>query len=184
MGALLAYTVQRALDNKRQNQEILGALEGIRAELNATYKELVSQYEKENWKGFKKIDRNQHPRPPFFTGPLQLPEDYAIVYRSNTNLIGQIKNSGLKDKIVSTYRLLQTFIDNHKAYRTQRSSLFDLRDFYSSLSIRLEQSALELIQDHESLAKSIKSILEMLEEEIPLYGFFGFLRRFLRLLRR
>ena len=185
MGALVTYTVQRALDNKRQNQQILGALEGIRAELNTNYKELASQYEKENWKDFKKSDPKQYHLPPFFTGQLQLPEDYAIVYRSNANLIGQINNSDLVDRIVSTHMSLQTFVNNHKEYRTQYSSFMNLKgaDMYSSLSVRLGLSALKLIQDHESLTKSIKSILEMLEEEIPLYGSFGFPRRFLRFLR-
>ena len=185
VGAVVTYTVQRALDNKRQNQQILGALEGIRAELNTNYKKLASQYEKENWKDFKKSDPKQYHLPHFFTGQLQLPEDYAIVYRSNANLIGQINNSDLVDKIVSTHMSLQTFVNNHKQYRTQYSSVSRLReaDLYSSTSVRLGRSALKLIQDHESLTESIKSILKMLEEEIPLYGSFGFLRRFLRFLQ-
>ena len=151
------------------------------------YKELISQYEKEKWKDFKKSDRGQHryPQPPFFTGQLEIPKDYAIIYHSNANLVGQIKNSDLQSEIVSTYMFLQIFINRHEAYRTQRSSFLDLREavMHSSLSVRLEQSALDLIQDHKSLTKSIKSILEMLEEEIPLYGFFGFCQRFFRCCR-
>ena len=185
VGAIVTYTVQRALDNKRQNQQILGALHGIHAELNTTYKELALQYKKEKWKDFKERDPGRYHLPPFFTGQLQLPEDYAIVYRSNANLIGQINNSDLVDKIVSTHMSLQTFVNNHKKYRTEYSSFMNSRgaDMYSSRTVRLGLSALKLIQDHESLTKSIKYILEMLEEEIPLYSSFGFLRRFLRFLQ-
>ena len=184
VGALATYTVQGVSDNRRQKQRILGALGGIHAELNTTCKELALQYEKENWKNFKKSDPKQYHLPPFFTGPLQLPEDYAVVYRSNANLIGQIKNSDLRSKIVSTYRSLETFKNQHKAYKTEYSSYLKEGPMYSSRAVNLGQSALELIQDHESLTKSIKSILEMLEEEISLYSFLGFLRRFLRFLRR
>lgn len=64
VGAILTYRAQLALDNRRQNQKILGALKGIYVELNTNYKQLASQYEKEKWKNFKKSDPKQHHLPP------------------------------------------------------------------------------------------------------------------------
>ncbi len=182
VGAFVTYVFQMASDNRRRGQRIVGVLEGICAELNTVYKQLISQYEKEKWKDFKKSSPNQYDPPLFFTGPLQMPKDYAIVYRSNANLIGQIKNSDLRSEIVSIYMSLQIFVNKHEEYRKQYSSFLDLKGagMHSSLYVNLGESALKLIQNHKSLTRSIKSILEMLEEEVPLYSFFGFCRRFLR----
>lgn len=220
VGALATYTVQWASEKRRQSQRILGALEGIHAELNTIYVQLTSPNIKDSWETFKKIDQKKDvpsaegnledpEKPdifPFFVNRLRVPEDYLIVYRSNANLIGQINNSDLRRKIVRTYMFLQIVMEGYKTYNTHLNSLLEkgrINFFLEkgriesseeecikrgadlvSLSDNLVVSSRALLEDHESLTKSMKSLLKTLEEEIPLSGFLGFYRRLFKFCRR
>ena len=201
VGALATYAVQWASDYRNQTQRIVATLGGIRAELNTIYRQLTSSYAKEEWDAFidasieKGLPDNlevlEKSDLPFFKGCLRIPEDYLIVYRSNANLIGQIENSELQGKIVSDYMFLQITMDSYQKY----SKLLDLyydddndlikQEFsFTSASYQLEKSSRKLLRDHEFITKSMESLLEMLEEEISLYGFFRCYRRFPRFFRR
>ncbi len=208
-------------NKRRQSQRVLGVLEGIHAELNTIYKQLISKGTRDTLEAFKKIDQKkdepsaednskgpEESELPFLAGWLRIPEDYLIVYRSNANLIGQINNSDLRREIVSTYMFLQIVMEDYKTYNTHLNSLLEKAQLalffkevgleslekkeelikrtadFLNLSDKLKESSRKVLEDHESLTKLIKSLLKMLEEEIPLYGFFGFYRRFLRLWRR
>ena len=156
---------QEQRDKERQQEIIQGVLQAIYEELNAIYNEFNSPSIKHSWKEFeeKKVT--------FYYNVLPVSQNYSIIYSSNANLIGQIKNSDLQREIVKTYNLLEvlmeTYRENNKVVNQYTEALNTGKtQLTSSLYLQLGTIAPGLRYTHKLFSKSTEDLLKMLEEEL------------------
>ena len=165
LGVFLSHMAQSQRDKKRQKEIIQGVLHAIYEELDSIHEELNSASIEHSWREFeeKKIT--------FYFSVFPVPQNYSIIYSSNANLIGQIKNSDLRREIVKTYNLLETLMETYRennkvvnqyteALNTGKSQLT------SSLCLQLETIAPGLRHTHKLFRKSTEGLFKMLEEEL------------------
>ncbi len=79
----------------------------IYEELNILHMHLISPHVESSWEEYKKKKSK------FFARIVPISRDYSTTYNSNVNLIGQIKNSNLRRKIVETYMVLRVLVDTY-----------------------------------------------------------------------
>ena len=165
IGVFLSYIVQNRRDRDRQQEIIHGVQQAIYEELNSIYEELNSPSIEHSWKEFeeKKVT--------FYYNVLPVSQNYSIIYSSNANLIGQIKNSDLRREIVKTYNLLEdlmeTYRENNKVVNQYTEALNTGKtQLTSSLYLQLRTIAPGLRYTHKLFRKSTEDLSKMLEEEL------------------
>ena len=165
IGVFLSHMVQNRRDKDRQQEIIQGVQQAIYEELNSLYEELNSLSIEYSWKEFeeKKVT--------FYYNVFPISQNYSIIYSSNANLIGQIKNSDLRREIVKTYNLLETLMEtyreNNKVVNQYTEALNTGKtQLTSSLYLQLGTIAPGLRHTHKLFRESTENLLKMLEEDL------------------
>ena len=155
---------QRQLDKDRQQEIKQGFLEAVYEELSALWNQINEEVGKD-MERFKKR-REEGIRSNLIT-PLSITQDYFAFYRSNTNLIVQIEDSGLRRNIVKVYMLLQVFIDEYgRNFRLLNESLAPIEEHvYIKLSSNLSDLGDKLRERHDDLEGLTGYIFRELREK-------------------
>jgi len=164
LGVYFTLKDHRQRDKDRQEDIIRGVLQAIYEELKAMYDLLDSSAVELSWKAF---ENGPHP---YYNFAFIFSKDYSIVFRSNANLIGQIKNSDIRHEIVKIYKVLDVIMGEYakngelldqytKASKTGQGELA------SELCRQLRDFAPELQKMHKFSKKSIRECLHVLEEK-------------------
>lgn len=164
LGVYFTLKGHRQRDKDRQEEIIRGVLQAIYEELKAMYDLLDSSAVELSWKAFENGSR------PYYNFAFIFSKDYSIVFRSNANLIGQIKNSNIRHEIVKVYKVLDVIMGEYEKntellVRYIKADKTGQRELASELYKQLRDFAPELREMHEFSKKSIRNFLYMLEEE-------------------
>lgn len=151
---------------KRQQEVIQGALHAIYAELNEIYKQLDSPSVEGPWEDY---ERGLFPH---YNSTCTFSKDYSIIFRSNANLVGQIKSLNIRSEIVKMYKALDILMDAYKlnnklmAQRLKADNMGQT-ELASELYIQLQVLAPSLREVHKFFKKSVEKLLDMLMKELP-----------------
>ncbi|MDE0291705.1 MAG: hypothetical protein OXK19_04200 [Candidatus Dadabacteria bacterium] len=164
LGVYFTLKGHRQRDKDRQEEIIRGILQAIYEELKAMYDLLDSSAVELSWKAF---ENGPHP---YYNFAIIFSKDYSIVFRSNANFIGQIKNSNIRHEIVKVYKVLDVIMGEYEKntellVRYIKADKTGQRELASELYKQLRDFAPELQEMHEFSKKSIRNFLYMLEEE-------------------
>ena len=171
LAVFVAFLGQWGLDKVRQREKVQNFLRGIYEELREIYNQLNSLSKEESWKRFEKGEES------YYDKSIQISPDYSIIYRSEANLVGQIKSPDLRRGIVKTYKALDVLREIHKMNNRlllQLKKPMIERVIESrttnvtilSLATEFEEIAPELLETHNFSKKSIKEVLDLLEKEL------------------
>ena len=156
---------QRQHDNDRQQEIIRGVLQAIYEELNEIYNQLNSLPVIACWEDLTsgEFDYYRHVFP--------ISQDYPIIYRSNANLIGQIKNSNLRREIVKIYKsldvLMETYqLNNRLINEYEETKNTGTAKLILSVHRQLMAVAPRLLYTQDLFKKSVKKLLDMLKKEL------------------
>ena len=184
------FTLQghRQLEKGRQEEIIRGVLESLYEELKVFHKQLNSSDLKNSWNKFQDVkfwaslpDFKEDDKPIFF-GYFPTSVDFSIIYRSNADLIGRVKNSDLRREIVRNYTFIHILLESYRKNETLFDRCTEAYDkgegkFGRSLLSSLQRIAPILKDNHDAVNESIEGLLEKLDEELSpklapvLYGF-------------
>ena len=148
---------QERRDKDRQQEIIQGVLQAIYEELNAIYNQLNSVSFDEEYS--------------VHYDAFAVTQDYSIIYRSNANLIGQIKNSDLRRGVVKTYKTLDVLMEVYKTnnrllLQWQEAGNTGKRGLAITFHSKLQDIGPELRETHNSSKKSTKEVLDLIEREL------------------
>ena len=172
LGIELTDIAHKRRDRKYQLKIIQGVLHAVHAELEEIYGVLDRLDVRKLWGKVKNKEEK------FFSAFYPVPLDYLIIYRSNANHIGQIENSDLRGKIVTTYMGLQSLMERYKANNSLLRRYHDAKDkgetdLSLNLSSQLESITGTLEEEYygvksstDGLFKEIKKELAKLEKEL------------------
>ena len=160
VGVFLSHIAQNRRDKKRQKEIIQGVLQALYEELNAIYNQLNSR--SEEYSSAEKLGEGEVDDPIYYD-PFTVTQDYSIIYRSNANLIGQIKSSDLRRGIVKTYKALDVLMDIHKTnnrllVQWQEAGNTGKRGLAITLFSQLRDITPELRQTHNLSMKLTKEL--------------------------
>lgn len=165
VGVFLSHMAQNRRDKKRQKEIIQGVLQALYEELNAIYNQLNSRSEEYS---MEKIDEVKDP---YYYDAFTVAQDYSIIYRSNANLIGQIKSSDLRREIVKTYKALDVLMEVYKTnnrliIQWQEAGNTGNRGLATTLFSQIRDITPELREMHNLSMKLTKELLNLLEREL------------------
>lgn len=152
-------------DKNRQQEIIQGVLQAIYEELNAIYNQLNSRSEEYSMEKVGEV------KDPYYYDAFTVTQDYSIIYRSNANLIGQIKSSDLRRGIVKTYKLLDVLMEIYKTnnrliIQWQEAGKTGNRGLATTLFSQIRDITPELREMHNLSMKLTKELLDLLEREL------------------
>ena len=169
IGGFITYVgVRRTLNhadsvrNQDRQQILLGVYQALHTEV-ATLREV---YETGDWGHAIENLAEGHPLASFF--PVE--QDYFVVYRNNTNLIGLIPEEKLRREIVATYVKMMGFIDSIRHNNWLLAQLEDARrePLLPPRTAGIEKSmveyAVKIRNMHCVLKESSRSLLVLLEK--------------------
>ena len=182
LGVYLTLRGQRQCDKDRQEEIIQGVLQALYEELKEVW-ERLDEVAVDYWKKYEEEKGNK--KRSIFSCHLTVSQDYLTIYRSNANLIGQIKRSELRRKIVRVYTLLQALVEGYRINTEflDKCEEADIRwqaaeakgdeaevkankVLYERFYSKLEKYAPQLQKEHKYLKQLIEEdLLEMLREE-------------------
>ena len=165
IGIELTDTAHKRRDRKHQLKIIQGVLHAVQAELKEIYSVLDRRDVKKLWGEVKNAEKS------FFSAFYPVPLDYLIIYRSNANHIGQIENSYLRDKIVTTYMELQSLMERYKANNSLLGRYYDAEDkgktnLSLNLFFQLQNITGTLQEEYDKFKSSTDDLSEKLEKEL------------------
>ena len=188
ISALTSVLLARILESWRRDNMITGVLRAleeelivIRAQLNSKIlKDFWNEFEDkkkfwdkfkdkkkfwEEWKNSKDEDKAVVP----FYFPTSV--NFSIIYRSNTNLIGEIENSDLRRELVWNYAFLRILVECYE----KNNRLFDE---YKKAEINGEKESKDMFlyelyllaptikENHDTVNGSMGNLMEILKKEI------------------
>lgn len=164
LGVYFTLKGHRQRDKDRQEEIIRGVLEAIYEELKEMYNLLDSSVVELSWKAFENGSSS------YYNYAFIFSKDYSIVFRSNANLIGQIKNSDIRHGIVTIYKVSDVIMGEYEKnsellVQYTKASKTGQRELASELYKQLRDFAPELREMHKFSKKSIREFMHMLEEE-------------------
>lgn len=171
---LLTFLGQVAINRWNRQSVIRGVLQALCEEL----KQIEELYHEEIGVHWGEVKKSAERIPMSRTS---ISQDYFTMYSSNANLIGQIPASHLRREIVRTYTSLKGLLDCYGVNNILWDRYEEKGDTGEYLN--LLDYAQHLEDKHERMVKSMKTLIHMLQREISLYGFLGFLKRPLESLR-
>ena len=165
LGVFLANYYNRKAENNRRKMEIKAFLQAICTELNILW-EVYG--EKEDSIG-KFLENKTSGVQGFREIIIPAPEIYFIIYKSNANLLGKIKNDELRKLIASVYLHINEMCNSFKSYNnllrttispSQQSNIEqiqnNLKEMKASYLEKLKKSHEELKEEWQELMKIIK----------------------------
>ena len=167
LGVFLTHTVQNRRDKKRQREIIQGVLQAVYDELSILYMHFNSPIVESSWKRFKYEEEERK----FFDSVLPVSQDHLITYRSNANLIGQIKDPDLRRKIVQTYMILQVLLESYIINNKLLNQYAEAEskkevELVAGLDRHLQAIAPMLEKWHNLFKELTEKLLEMLKKEL------------------
>ena len=165
LGVYFTLEGHRQRDKDRQEEIILSALEAIKEELNSLWG-IINESVEHYWKEFEE-------KKDFLNCNLTVPSDYFTIYRSNANLIGQIEEPELRNKIVRVYVLLLALIEGYKKNNTwidkyEKANYDNHQVAVLVFTKLLNQHASGLRRQHDRVAIEIECLIKMLEKRLSL----------------
>lgn len=166
LAVYVAFGKQNERDEKRQQEIIQGVLQAFYEELGEVWDQYV-EMTGDFWEKFQKGKGE------VLYLRISVSPDYLVIYRSNANLIGQIKDSELRRKIVRVYALLQSLVECYKInsdlVAQREKAIFDKnQELVDDTYIQLQSYALKLKEDHDRFRGLIEDLFKMLEKELSL----------------
>lgn len=167
LGVFLANCYNRKAENNRRKMEIKAFLQAICTELNILWK----VYDEEEYSIGKFLENNA-----LFQGFIEIiipaPEIYFIIYKSNANLLGKIKNDELRKLIVSVYLHINEMCNSFKSYNNllrttisppQQSNIDQIQNNFK----KMKESYLEkLKKSHEELKEEWQELMKIIKVEL------------------
>ena len=181
LGVCIGLAGRYILSSWDQQEIINGVLQAINVELKEIYRQLNSSSMKKAWKEFEEIEKGDERK--YFRMIFPVSQDYLTIYRSNANLIGQIKNSDLRQKIVRDYTSLHMLLEMYKLNNRILIQYREVRNkgqsgLANELRLQLQGIAPALKSNQNSLNEKLtEDLFKILEREIsqrqpyPLHGF-------------
>ena len=168
LGIFIGLGIQYLIDEGREQKIIQGFLQAVQEDITILWDE-INEATGDLWKKFEK--EKKEGKIPIFSSRISVSPDYLIIYSSNANLIGRVKNSNLRRKIVKVYTSFQALIEG---YKMNSRVLNECREavhegnhsLYSKLNFELRDNAPELKEKHDDFAELMEDFLEMLEKEL------------------
>ena len=167
MGVFIGLGIQYLVDESREKKIIRGFLQTIQEDLTIIWDNL-NEGTKDLWKEFEK--EKKEGKTPLFSGNVSVSPDYLAIYHSNANLIGRVKNSNLRRKIVKAYASLQGLLEGYKvnSWRLDEKSkaVKENPSLYNKFNFELRYNAPKLKKKHDDFAELMEDLLETLEKEL------------------
>ncbi|MXZ13309.1 MAG: hypothetical protein F4Y78_04800 [Candidatus Dadabacteria bacterium] len=170
LGVCIGLLGQHLFEKRRQQNIVRGFLETLYEEFNALWEQINGVAEK-HWKEFEK-EKKEGKKPILHLYLVSISKDDLAIYRSNANLIVQIKDSDLRRKIVEVYMSFQALIEGYKINnrlldeRIEVEGMLENEALLEQISSELHNRALDLERKHDDFRQSIEDLFKMLKKRI------------------